>query len=308
MPSGSKFSTLRNTLKRKARLTEDEHKKKEEKKDHDEKKDDEEKSDEKKPEEKFFSAVPETPNEWEDAANQAGVSSEALAEYANMRSGSKFGQKQYLLFRTLFHSMEVQQFDPKKIGIELQLRNARELLNKSTAFNSYIEAIENKTEGGLGSFVNLRRYQQTGILMHNPPSKPSKDKGLKGPKGMDETPVNFTLLLLLNAIAKPPQAPVWNGSLSRLVWWRNSRLQRKATAKRSTRPRGNSSPSQMANCKTRRHINSRQSLSVRPMYVTLKFRRSACRRQESSWRGLSNGQVKQNSEFPYLGKGLEAHT
>jgi hypothetical protein len=114
-----------------------------------------------------------------------------LRSFNDFRSASKISQRQFLLFRTVIDKQDPSDFNAALYGIGPEILAARAILQASGPFQSYIQAIANNGyQQGSGDFGPLRKQQR---------EVSESDK--------DETPVNATLINMLQAISETGPAP-----------------------------------------------------------------------------------------------------
>ncbi|CRG85013.1 hypothetical protein PISL3812_02167 [Talaromyces islandicus] len=130
-----------------------------------------------------------------------------------MESGSKPSQGQFLLFRVIRTACPRDEFNPRDFNLQSQFSQAQEILDESESFQSFLDAIEENDESGLGFFAPIRE-QQLEILAKAPTGTRSE-----GPIGVDESPVNATLINFLKAVQEitPDRDYKWRYSKAHLT-------------------------------------------------------------------------------------------
>ncbi|KAL4919836.1 hypothetical protein BDW62DRAFT_199556 [Aspergillus aurantiobrunneus] len=138
----------------------------------------------------IFDKIPESPEEWRDAASRAGLLRTSPQDFANHRSGSEVTQAQFIVLRTFIKPISPLEFDPAAFDMQSHAL-ARQLLRNSPEFNEYLQSLRTGSLAGSGDFGPLLR-QQTEILL---------SEGVTSKLGRrNEPPVNATLITLLQAI------------------------------------------------------------------------------------------------------------
>jgi hypothetical protein len=130
-----------------------------------------------------------------------------------MASASKISREQFLLLRVVTKELAKEEFDAEEFGLQNQISQAIQLLNKSEDFKSFLDVIKQRTVGGSGYFAPIRK-QQREILETKTLSRP-----LEGPPVFDETPVNTVLINFLQALQEitPDQEYCWRYSKAQLT-------------------------------------------------------------------------------------------
>lgn len=197
----------------------------------------------------FFAQAPDTVKAWTECAKAAGIRTMWLGNWPYMESGSRLGQKQFILFRSLRKRHPIQHFSARKFGLEDKIARARKIANESEHLQEHLRAILEGKVGGTGYFAPLRE-QQMEILQapHSPP--------LQGPANVDEAPVNCTLINLLKALHEitPDREHEWRYSKAHLnAVFESSLLQGGKVERLVTAI----PPSLMASCSTPNNFSSR---------------------------------------------------
>ncbi|KAL2824358.1 hypothetical protein BDW59DRAFT_180238 [Aspergillus cavernicola] len=157
-----------------------------------------------------FEPVPKTTSDWLVAAKKAKVENTSLFSFRDHCSASKVTKPQFLSFRTLVIPRKVQDFNPARWGLGQKLVTATQELNQSPDFQNLLNAIRNPPAPPTGDFSQILKMhaEVTRDIENNYPEKLQK---------ADETPVNVSLICLLQGIADIATGPV--------VRWRHTKVQ-----------------------------------------------------------------------------------
>lgn len=143
---------------------------------------------------KYFTTIPMTEAEWDSAALRAGVRGRSLKSCTDLRSGSEITHEQFLLFRTLCPAaIPCCLFNSATYNLTMQMQQAQRILANSTAFQSYLLAVQNGTVQNLGSFAVPFAQQMDVIRAPN-----TRDSNKLAT--IDENSVNFSLISFLQAV------------------------------------------------------------------------------------------------------------
>lgn len=152
-----------------------------------------------------FHALPRTEGQWLVAASKAGVENTSLLGFPHHRSASKITKAQFLSFRTIIISHDAEEFDPASWQLDRKVTTARNELEYDGDFISLLNAIHNPNAlEPTGKFSQLRE-------MHKEISKPIDRNYPEKLQSSDESPVNTSLIYLLNGLTKvkPGALGVW---------------------------------------------------------------------------------------------------
>lgn len=143
-----------------------------------------------------FRAPPSTEQEWLEAASNAGVENTSLLDFQHHRSASKVTKPQFLSFRTLIISRRAREFDPASWQLDRKVTTARNELEIDGDFISLLHAIHNSNAPEpTGKFSQL-------LEMHKQILSPIDRNYPEKLQRTDESPVNTSLIYLLNGITK----------------------------------------------------------------------------------------------------------
>ncbi|QKX55968.1 uncharacterized protein TRUGW13939_03067 [Talaromyces rugulosus] len=108
---------------------------------------------------KIFDSIPASSQTWRRHAAAAKAMHKWIGDCDEMASGSKIGQKQFLLLRVIVQKVGLSSFSPRKFGLGDQIEQAKEILGESESFRSFLDAIKKDEEGGSGYFAPIREQQ-----------------------------------------------------------------------------------------------------------------------------------------------------
>lgn len=161
---------------------------------------------------KFIGELPRDREQWVQYAKQAGLLHKSLRHCKELQSGSCVNDEQFMLFRTLCPKpIDPDYFNPADYGLDLT--TASNTLAMSQGFQAYLNQVGTNNFRGLGEF-GTTLVQQWEVL-----------EGLRNRtdplKCSDETPVNSSLISLLQALSLLPTTT--NSE------WRSTRLRLRGT-------------------------------------------------------------------------------
>jgi hypothetical protein len=117
---------------------------------------------------KAFQEVPRTVKDWERARKAAGLQRSSINSFLGMHSGSEMTQGQYLLMKVLYPKRRpITSFNPATYSLTQDLQAATALLNASSQFQAFLNAIRVLPHTNLGSFAIPRMNQ---LLIQPPPA------------------------------------------------------------------------------------------------------------------------------------------
>lgn len=142
--------------------------------------------------------------QWLVAARNARVETTSLLGFRNHRSGSEVTKAQFLTFRTLVISRGIDQFDPASWLDGNTFATATQDVNNSADFGTLLSAIQDpnapEPTGGFSQIPLMHKQTLNNIDRSFP----------KKLQVTDESPVNSSLIWLLNAIINiAPNASAW---------------------------------------------------------------------------------------------------
>ncbi|KAL2862229.1 uncharacterized protein BJX67DRAFT_385854 [Aspergillus lucknowensis] len=148
-----------------------------------------------------FTTLPPNPEKWIDAARLAGVGSTSLLGFNKHKSASKVTREQYLTFRTLAIAYERNDFLATQWNFVEKLQVAIQEPANSEAFQTFLGAMRDPLTLPTGDFSQI-------LSLH---SEIVRNKDAHFPLKLqthDETPVNVSLICLLQAIAAVSPDPL----------------------------------------------------------------------------------------------------
>jgi hypothetical protein len=162
---------------------------------------------------KIFDSIPASSQTWRRHAAKAKVMNKWIGDCDEMASGSKIGQKQFLLLRVIVQKVSRDNFNPRKFGLGDQIEKARDILGDSESFRSFLDAIKKDEEGGLGYFAPIRKQQHKILYPY------SGSEGVTGPTTLDETPINSIAVNFMKAVQNtiPDRKYRWRYSKAQLT-------------------------------------------------------------------------------------------
>ncbi|PWY66633.1 hypothetical protein BO83DRAFT_401460 [Aspergillus eucalypticola CBS 122712] len=151
---------------------------------------------------KFIGELPRNGEQWVQYAKRAGLLHKSLRHCKELQSGSCVNDEQFMLFRTICpQPIYPDYFNPADYGLDLT--TASNILAMSQGFQAYLNQVGTNNFRGLGEF-GTTLVQQTDPL-----------------KCSDETPVNSSLISLLQALSLLPTTTTSE--------WRSTRIRLRGT-------------------------------------------------------------------------------
>lgn len=145
--------------------------------------------------------LPRTVTDWLNAAERHRVRNTSLLGFNDHHSGSQVTFRQFLTFRTLVIPHPAKEFDPAQWGLAQNFAIAAQELDGSQDFLSFINAMRHPPAQPTGDFSQIPKMYAE---VTREPNNLNAEKLQKA----DETPVNVSLICLLQAIADVPTKAV----------------------------------------------------------------------------------------------------
>jgi hypothetical protein len=123
-----------------------------------------------------------------------------------LNSASKISREQFLLLRTIYEKNQTSAFNSARFGNLQEYQTAKQLLQASTDFQSYLTSIRTGTITATGAFHMIPEQQKEVLELTSNSANMLRRK--------DKTPINTTFITLLQAISRcdPTRTSRWRFS------------------------------------------------------------------------------------------------